>query len=101
MPKNPDHTWLAGTVVETTSIYGEGEGNYAHRHRIVLRQKGGLAENLYDYGAREYLVGDVSEMVGPKKWTPSALGMIPTEFVVSIVLHKPETPPLVSVKTPT
>lgn len=100
-PKNLDHIWPVGTVVETTSIYGEGSENFAHRHRITLRNKGGIAENMYDYGAREYLAGDISEMIGPKKWTPLRLGIIPTESIVSIILHEDDKPPLAAVKPAT
>lgn len=83
-PKNIDHALLAGVVFEVQSIYGEGESNFAYRHRIRLRNKGGVAENLYDYGALEYLVGDVSECAGVNKWSKATFGMIPTAHVVCV-----------------
>lgn len=84
VPKTPDHALLAGVVFELQSIYGEGEGNFAYRHRVVLPRKGGIAENLYDYGANEYLVGLVSECVGVNKWSKFSFGMLPTAHVVCI-----------------
>ena len=90
VPKNPDAHMPAGVVFETISIYGEGESNIAHRHRVTLRKKGGIGENLYDYGAREYLVGDVSEYLGGKKWSKARFGMVPTEYVTSITHYEDE-----------
>lgn len=100
-PKNIDHEFLAGVVFETMSIYGEGAENFAYRHRIRLRNKGGLAENMYDYGAHEYLVGDVSESIGVNKWSKPKFGLIPTTHIAAIVLVDDAKPPIVAVKTTT
>lgn len=83
-PKNLDHAFIAGTLLEVQSIYGEGEANFAYRHRVRLRNKGGIAENLYDYGAHEYLCGDVQECIGVNKWSKPTFGMIPTAHLVCI-----------------
>lgn len=85
-PKNLDHAMPAGVTFETTSIYGEGAENFAYRHRVRLRNKGGIAENLYDYGAQEYLVGDVSECIGVNKWSKPRFGMVPTTHIAAIIL---------------
>lgn len=90
VPKNPDAHMPAGVVFETVSIYVEGEGNIAHRHRITMLRKGGIAENLYDYGAREYITGNVSEFMGGKKWSKPRFGIVPTEYVTSITHYEDE-----------
>lgn len=74
----------AGVVFELQSIYGEGESNFAYRHRVRLRNKGGISENLYDYGANEYLVGDVCESIGVNKWSRPTFGMVPTAHIACI-----------------
>lgn len=99
-PKNIDHAFEAGVTFEVQSIYGEGSDNFAYRHRVRLHNKGGLAENMYDYGAHEYLVGDVSESIGVNKWSKPKFGILPTAHMVAIVLVE-EAKPIAALKPTT
>jgi len=83
---------VEGRVFEIVSSLAEGEDAHCTRVRVRLLRKGGIGNNLYDFGNTEYLAGMISEMLGPKKWTPYGYGLFPTDcigFIREVVEPEP------------
>lgn len=81
-PRDP-RAEVSPRVFELIMNSVEGDPACCIRQRIRF-EKGDFAENLYELGANQYLVGSLSEMIGHNKWSPFGWGMVCPADVTSV-----------------